>query len=258
MKQRTAKIFLAVILFFSAPNSFANASRNLTIFAEPNVALALTKIARAYSQTSNVIVSVNFSSSYNLINNIDSGEPADIFISAHQGWIDALHQKGLVDIYNVGYIARDELILAALKSNPNLPPELLIKKLSLEDALQILNQNKATLILDDEGNSSGAFAKDLISHSSLENIQLFSKISEDKTPFLTIVRNNGENYSLLLASQIKNQSDFRVIATKSDKNIFYQALVIAGDNMETAREFVKFLKSENAKIIFKESGFIVN
>lgn len=258
MKQRAAKTFLAIILFFSATNSFANPSRNLTIFAEPNIALALTKITRAYSQTANVIVSVNFSSSYNLINNIDSGEPADIFISAHQGWIDALHQKGLVDIYNVGFIARDELILATLKSNPNLPAELLDKKLSLEDALQVLNRNKATLILDDEGNSSGSFAKDLVDHAHLENLQLFSKISEDKTPFLTIVRNNGENYSLLLTSQIKNQPDFQIIATKTDKNIFYQALVIAGDNMETAREFVKFLKSENAKIIFKESGFIIN
>lgn len=258
MKQRFAKFFLAATLFFSAQNSFASTSRNLTIFAEPNIALALTKIARAYSQTSNVIVSVNFSSSSNLINNIDSGEPADIFISAHQGWIDALHQKGLVDIYNVGYIARDELVLATLKSNPNLPAEFADKKISLEDALKILNKNKSTLILDDEGNSSGSFAKDLVDRLSLEDLKLFSKLAEDKTPFLSIVRNNGENYSLLLESQIKNRADFQTIATKTDKNIFYQALVIAGDNMETAREFVKFLKSESAKTIFKESGFITN
>ena len=41
-------------------------------------------------------------------------------------------------------------------------------------------------------------------------------------------------------------------------DIFYQALVIAGNNMEVAREFLKFLKTPQSKEILKENGFIVD
>lgn len=252
------RLFFITFLFFGSSISYAAPSRNLTIFAEPNLSIALTKIARAYSQKANVIISLNFGSSSNLINSIDSGEPVDIFISAHKGWIDSLHQKGVVDVYNVGYIAQDSLVLVALKSNQNLPTQLTETKLSLPESLTILDENRATIILDDEGNSSGFFAKNFLDRIPFSNMKIFSKISEDKTPFLTIIRSDPENYSLLLESQIKNKKDFQIIAVGADKNIFYQALVIAGDNMEVAREFLKFLKSEQAKTILKSSGLTLN
>ncbi len=251
------KILLSVffLLLLIPQNSFSAASRNLTIFAEPNMALALTKIARLYSQHSNSIVSVNFNSSYDLMSDITAGEPADIFISAHSGWIESLRQKGLVDVYNIGYIASDSLALVALESNKNFPAELSDEKLPLEQALKILNQNRATLILDSETNASGDICGKAVKNLALHNLKIFRKISEDKSSFLSVVRNNVESYSLLLASQIKNETDFRILATKTDGNIFYQALVIAGDNMEVAREFIKFLKSDVAKAVFEESGF---
>lgn len=250
--------FVFVLTLCASQNSFAAQSRNLTIFAEPNMALALTKIARLYSQKYNTITSVNFGSSADLLNEVDSGEPADVFISAHHGWIESLRQKGLIDIYNIGYIANDELVIITSKSNPNPLTELMTEKLSLEDVLKILNRNKATLILDNESNSSGKLSNDFIKKLDINDLKLFKKLNEDKSSFLNIVKNNSENYALLLSSQIKNKSDFNILATKKDENIFYQALVIAGDNMEIAREFIKFLKSDIAKAALRESGFVVN
>ncbi len=254
------KFFLVfVLLFFStAQNSFAVPSRNMTIFAEPNMALALTKLARLFSQQSRTIVSVNFNSASDLITEIDSGEPADLFISAHPEWIESLRQKGLVDIYNIGYIAGDELVLATLDSNPNIPTELLGKKLSLEDSLKILNQNKALLIIDNVDNSAGYFSQNLLNKLNFSDIKLFAKLREDKSTFLTVARSHNENYTLTLRSQIKNEEDFKILATQKDENIFYQALVIAGDNMEVAREFVKFLKSDVAQEILKNGGFVID
>lgn len=259
-KNKIVKIFLSgfFILFFSLQNSFASSSRNLTIFAEPNMVVALTKISRLYSQKSNVIVSVNFGYSSDLIHEVDSGEPADVFISAHSGWIETLRQKGLVDVYNIGYIAIDKLALVTSKSNPTLQAELVTGKISIEEILKILDQNKSTLILDSEGNSSGKFSNELVRSLALENLQLFNKLSEDKSPILNIVKSNSDQYALLLKSQVKNDRNLQILATKEDENIFYQALVIAGDNMEVAREFLKFLKTEAAKTIFKESGFTTN
>jgi molybdate transport system substrate-binding protein len=244
----------STFLFF-AQNSFANSSRNITIFAEPNMALALTKIGHLYSQKSNVIVSINFAPSSELINNIDSGEPSDVFISAHPGWIETLRQKGLVDVYNIGYIASDKLVLVASKLNVILPPEFNDKKIMLEEALKILDQNKATLIIDNEGNSSGKFSNDFLKKFSFPDLKIFNKIDEDKSPILSILDGNNQQYALLLTSQVKNKKDLKILATKDDEYIFYQALVIAGDNMEVAREFLKFLKSEIAQNVLRESGF---
>ncbi len=218
---------------------------------------ALVKISRLYSQKNHVIVSVNFNSSAELMNSIDSGEPADIFISAHNGWIDSLKQKGLVDIYNTGHIASDKLVLVTSQNNHNIFPQLLDQKLSLENSLKILNKRKAILLTDQEGNSSGKFSNDLIHSLKLYDLRLFVKLSEDRSSTFDL-NHNSEEYALLLASQIKNRDDLQVLAYQYRRNIFYQALVIAGDNMETAREFLKFLKSESAKNILRENGFIAD
>jgi len=250
--------FSFLILFFFSQNSFAASSRNMTIFAESNMVLALTKIARLYSQKSNVVVSVNFAPASELINNIDSGEPSDVFISAHPGWIETLRRKGLVDVYNIGYIAGDNLALVTSKSNPDLPSELIDKKVDLAKALEILDKNKSTLILDSSDSSSGKFSNDFVKAHSLSNLKIFKKLTEDKTQILNMLRSNKEEYALLLTSQVEGRKDLKILAVKDDEYVFYQALAIAGDNMEIAREFLKFLKSPAAQLILEENGFVIN
>lgn len=248
------KILLTAFLFFSLQqNSYAVNNRNLMIFAEPNLAIALTKIARIYSQKSHTIVSLNLNSSADLISEIDSGEPADVFISAHPSSIESLRQKGLVDVYNIGYVARDNLVLAALKNNSSMS-----SNFPIDDALRFLDQDKGSLIIDSESSSSGFFAKHLLSGLTLSNLDVFTKLSEDKTTLIANIKNSPQSYALLLASQINNEPNLKILASSKTENIFYQALVIAGDNMDIAREFLKFLKSNEAKAILKENGFLTN
>jgi molybdate transport system substrate-binding protein len=252
-----AKFFLInfLALLLSSTNCFATNSRNLTVFAEPSMSLALTKIARLYSQQANVVISVNFNSSSELINDIDSGEPADVFISAHPQWVATLRQKGLVDVFNVGFIAKDSLALVTPKSNSSLPKELTKENLTIEEGLKIIDDLNLTLILDYEGNSSGKFSNDFISNLHFFDLKTFRKLAEDKSPILSTIKNDPTHYALLLSSQVNQDSDFKILATKGDIGIFYQALVIAGDNMEVAREFLKFLRGRAAKNILEQNGF---
>jgi molybdate transport system substrate-binding protein len=249
-----ALVFYFLTFLFFDCSAFATGGRNLTIFAEPNISLALTKIARLYSQKHDVIVSVNFNSSADLINSIDSGEPADIFISAHPDWIGILQQKGLVDVYNTGLVARDSLVLITSKSNRIIPESLNREHISIEESLQILDQNKATLIIDYVGNSSGKFSDDLLKKMGLFNLQVFHKLAEDKSPVFNNIKAGDSYYALLLASQVREHSDYKTLAAK-DAGTLYRALVIAGNNMDIAREFLKFLKTEPAKKILQQNGF---
>lgn len=254
------KLLLTFVLFgFFTSESLAYPSRNLTIFTEQNMVSAITKAARIFSDKNNVMITVNFDSSSDLIDAIDSGEPADIFISAHTNLIESLKQKGLVDVYNIGYIAQDHLILVTSKDNPNIDTRLLKKDLSFREAITILDEIGANLILDKEGNSSGFYSSQLLkSYESrnikTDNIKLFKKSSEDRSSIFDLIKSSPESYAILLGSQIRNDADLVKISSTKEASIFYQALVIAGDNMDTAREFSKFLKSNELKSLMKESG----
>ncbi len=237
--------------------SFAAQIKNLTVLAEPNMVSALTKIARIYSQKNGVIVSISFAASDNLINDIDAGEPSDVFISAHQDWIANLKQKGLIDIYNISHVASDELVLVTSQDNLSVPNYLLEKRPELDEALQVLDHSHSILIIDNEGSSLGQYSDGIMNALQLHEIKLFKRLGEDKSSLMTLINNNIDSYAILLASQVSGRKEFKILSRKKHQNIFYQALVIAGDNMESAREFLKFLKSSQAKAIFRESGFVV-
>lgn len=261
MKKATKKILLLTLFLslFSA-SSFSATSRNLTIFTEQNMVTALTKASRIFSDNHNVMISINFDSSSDLIDAIDLGEPADIFISAHTNLIDNLKQKGLVDVYNIGYIAQDHLVLVTSKNNPVVDKRLTKNNINFREAIAILNEVGANLVIDKEGNSSGFYSSDLLkkleeSKMDLSNIKLFRKSQEDRSSIFDLIKSSPESYAILLRSQIRNDSDLIVVSATKEENIFYQALVIAGDNMDTAREFSKFLKSNDIKSLLKNNGF---
>lgn len=256
-KLKTSILVLAFFLIQSS-NSFANqfSTKHVTVLAESNMAFAITKVARLYAREKNVVVSVNFNSPAELINSIDSGEPADIFISGHLGWITALKHKGLVDVYNVSDIAFDQLVLVSNSKNVNIFPELR-QEIAMKSAMEILDKNKMTLIVDHEGSSLGKYSAMILRDTPKSNLKLFKKLEEDRESIVNSIRNNQDYYAILLASQVKNRKEFLTIARQPDMEISYQALVIAGDNMANAREFAKFLSSSGAKEIFRQNGFIV-
>lgn len=252
------KVFLCLIfIIFCNKNSYAFSNKSLTILAEPNMVEALTKISRIYSQKNIATVAIGFGDSARLIEDIEDGEPADVFISAHRYWINNLKQKGLVDIYNIDHIANDSLLLVTSKNNIRIPSELLSDNIEFIDSLKKLNKYRLNLIIDNDGTSLGQYSKKLIKQNKLDKIKVYQKLYEDRTSIANLINNNNDSYTIFLGSQIKDHEDFKIISRLKNKQIFYQALVIAGDNMEVARGFLKFLKSNEAKKIFEDSGFIV-
>lgn len=251
-------IFFSLFIIF-AHSAFADNgnNRNLTLFAEQNMVKALTQIVTLYSSRNKVTVLINFNSSSELVNEIDLGEPADVFITGHLGLINTLKQKGLVDVYNIDNFAQDKLKLVTSKDNPDIDIKLFKEGMTLEDALKQLDLNKSPLIIDQEENTSGLIGNKLIKSLDLNNIKLFQKLPEDKTSIFNIVYNDPRNYALLLSSQIEKQDNLLVIAEEKDANIFYKSLVIAGNNMETSRDFLLFLQTDEVKKILEENNFIV-
>lgn len=257
--------FFNLILFFCLLSKSAHAlnSRSLTVFSEPSTAVALTKIARTFARSHNVVVSINFELSRNSIKKIDDDSPFDVFISANSDAIETLRQKGLVDIYNIAYVASDKLALVTSKLNQELQSNPILaaartKQIDIKTAIQSINSKKNFLALDYLGYSSGIYADNLLEEISQKNIQLVKKLPEDKSSIIRDLENDKNLFAITFVSQIVNNSNLLVLATDSSRIASYQAMAIAGNNMEIAREFINFLKSEAAHKILQESGYLVN
>ena len=159
----------------------------------------------------------------------------------------------MIDFYNNSNIVSDRLVIATSIDNPNLKD--FNKSLDFNNALKFLDKNESTLVIDNGGNASGVLIDEIIKNLNLSDLQIIVKINEDRDSMANLIRKNKEQYGVMLFSQAINKKNLKIVAT-SDFEVNYQALAIAGENMQIARGFLKFLKSDVAKKIFIDNGFI--
>tara|TARA_Y100000389_G_scaffold115529_1_gene112617 strand:- start:6482 stop:7216 length:735 start_codon:yes stop_codon:yes gene_type:complete len=241
------KILILFLLFSNI--SYANDSKNLTIFAESNLSVPLVKIIRKYSKEKNTIISINFKSSFDLIEKIDEGEPADIFISSHQDWVNVLKQKGLIDIYSISNISEDKLVLIASNKNKKFFTDSFDKK-DLAVIFKRMSDMGYSLITDSNYNSLGKYSSKIIKKYKIKPNRVFIKLNEDRKSIIDFVSDNKNLFALVLESSILPQDNVRVIYRIPDIEINYQASAIAGNNMESARDFITYLENINFKEYF--------
>ncbi|MDA0902419.1 MAG: substrate-binding domain-containing protein, partial [Proteobacteria bacterium] len=192
LRNRIAFTLLSLLILLNwAHNSFARNSSNLTIFSEANMVYALTEITRTYAKQDNVVVSVDFNSSFELIQNIDFGEPADVFISSHSDWIEILKQKGLVDVYNLINIAKDKLVIITSNKNEAIDTAQIDGTEGVEQILKMINDKKLPLIIESEYSSLGRYTQEIMKKVSIENHRTFNKIPEDKKSIINLINENN-------------------------------------------------------------------
>ena len=248
--------FLYIFLLFLVPHySWAVNTRNINVYADPNLSSALIKIARDFSQKNNATITVNLDSSIDFLNNLDEESGFDVFISANSFIIDTIKQRGLVDVYNIFYVTSDKLVLVC-KKDTMLPINMMKKNISLLEALKIIDDYRLNLIVNHVNTSEGFYSKKILNSVKFKNLKVFEKIPEDRSLLIHDIEDNYDSYGLIFASKLMKNHNLRIIA--SDQERSYQAMAIVSNNMDLSREFLKFLKTENAKKIFTDSGFINN
>ncbi len=230
---------------------------NITVFSESNMTFPLVKISRLYSAASDSTVSINFNNPTELIKNIGDGESADVFIASHSDWIDDLKQKGWVDVYNLANVAKDKLVLITSKKNSKINVSKITQLSDIKAILKEINNQKLALIVDPSLTSLGKYTDAILKENVKFNSRIYHRALEDKKSVIDFINENDEYLGIVLASSVKNYNDILVLKTITNSEIYYQALVIAGPNMDRARDFLKFIKSDQAKNIFAGNGFVV-
>lgn len=261
-------IITIIILTLWPPNLWADTFRdlpNITVLAASSLTDPITELARIYSRKNAITVTASFNSSSEQAWKIQDGDSADIFISSHPYWMAEVKQMGLIDVYSLSNIVRNKLALViSAKSRLNGYP---IPEESLGNKIDYLN-NRTILVMGNPDNTAlGLYTKQAILSVDKNNGTGIWKKLEGRTLYSFSAKNNlyliahGETAGIAYYSDTHGNNEVKVLEV-IDENlhepIIYQAAVVAGENMANARQFLKFLLSDEAKIVFKKHGFITD
>jgi len=108
-----------------------------------------------------------------------------------------------------------------------------------------------------EGGYSKEALRNLGASSDLEPYTLYVKTPEQI--FELVTKQNA--FALCFYSSTLGRKDIKIISTmpeNSHKPIVYYAVAIAGNNMEEARKFMRYLTSKEGRKTLNNNGFIVD
>jgi molybdate transport system substrate-binding protein len=111
---RTTSRFAGILLFglFAVFGRMA-AAETVTVFAAASLKDSLDENVKTYQASSGDKIVVSYAASSALAKQIESGGPADLFISADLDWMDYLEQRRLIKVATRRNLLRNRLVLIA-------------------------------------------------------------------------------------------------------------------------------------------------
>ena len=89
------------------------AEKTLTVFGASSLTNVLEEVGKAYTAKTGMPIRFSFAASSALAKQVESGAPADVFISADQEWMDYLADRKLIQPATRRDIAGNSLVLVA-------------------------------------------------------------------------------------------------------------------------------------------------
>lgn len=265
MIKRFFLAFLAVTFIFIS-NSYANLRDlpQITVLASASLTKPLTEIARIYSRENNVTVTVSFDEVSEQARKIDEGVAADIFISSHPSWITSVKQKGLIDVNSITNLVKNKLALVASANsriNKHIPQEGDVESkiihLSIRTIMVIANPETTTLglytkqALQKIGEQGGT---NIWAKIEKNELNIINAVSSENTLSMIL---DGDTAGIVFYSDAENNKELHILSVLDEslyEPIIYQGAVVAGKSMTNARSFLDYLKTQNARNIFRKHG----
>jgi molybdate transport system substrate-binding protein len=252
LTRRFAALVTAALLLLPA-HSLAQPAR-LTVFAAASLKNALDEVGAAFQARTGHRTDISYAASSVLARQIESGAPADLFISADSDWMDYVAKKGLI----VAATRRDLLtnhlaLIAPAKSTVRLH---IGKGMPLAQAL-----GDGRLALAGPSVPAGKYAK-----ASLTSLGVWDSVAGKLAPAdnvraaLLFVSRGETPLGIVYDTDAKVEPSVRIVGLFPDNShlpIVYPAAVTARSHNPDAPEFLAFMQGPQAKAIFRKYGFIL-
>lgn len=233
----------------------AAATKPVVVFAAASLKNALDRIAKAWESATGSKATLSFAATSAIAKQIESGAPADLFISADLKWMDWVAERSLIDPASRKQLLGNALVLIAPKDST--------ASLKIEKGCPLAEALGDGRLAMGEPNSvpAGIYGK-----AALTNLGIWDQVSakvagaENVRVALAYVSRGETPLGIVYATDAKSDPAVRVVdvfPADSHPPIVYPVAITASSTNAAARAFLEFLSSTDAVKVFENDGFTV-
>lgn len=246
-------LILATILNWLNPSAVvAQTNATLLVSAAASLQDALKEIQPLFQKTqSNIKVNYNFGASGALQQQIEQGAPADIFFSAATKQMNALQDKNLILTDTRRNLLTNSLVLIVPSNS----------RLNIDNFSQLTVTNvKRIAVGEFRSVPVGQYSEELFQKLGiLQQVRPKLVFGNNVRNVLAAVESGNADAGIVYTTDARLSNKVRVVATAS-KNlhspIVYPIAVVSNSkNLESAKEYLRFLTDNSARSVFEKYGF---
>ena len=226
----------------------------ITVFAAASLKNAMDEVAAGFERETGHAAAVSFAGSSALARQIQHGAPADIFISANPGWMDALERDGLVDPASRFDLLASALVLIAHGRDAapfEIGPGL--------DLAGMLGEGRLAMTLVDAV-PAGIYGK-----AALRSLGVWEAVApkvaqaDNVRAALALVSSGEAPLGIVYATDAAADDNVTVLGAfpaDSHPPIVYPAAAMAASRNPLNPRFLAWLRGPAARTAFERQGFV--
>ncbi len=231
------------------------ADKPVLVFAAASLKNAVDELAAAYHKETGKTVQVSYAASSALAKQIESGAPADIFISADLKWMAYLSDKGLTRKETERQLLGNRLVLVAPTDST-----IAVEIAKGFDLVALLNGGRLAM---GEVTSvpAGVYGKAALTSLGVwDSVQDKLAQAENVRAALALVARGEAPLGIVYATDARAEPAVKVVGTfpaDSHDPIVYPIALLSGSTNPDAAAVLAFLESAAARTAYEGQGFTV-
>lgn len=246
---------IAAVAAFLVLQPIAAEAHDLTVFAAASMKNALDAINTEYTRKTGDKVVVSYAASSALAKQIESGAPADIFVSADQDWMDYVEKADLIEAGTRRDILANRIVLIA-------PAVSGTEQIEIEKGfpLAAMLGDERLAMANTDSVPAGKYGR-----ASLEALGVWASVeqkvaqADNVRAALLLVSRQEAPLGIVYRTDANADAGVKVIGTfpaDTHPAIVYPVATTKKAG-EAARPYLDFLKTATARAVFEAQGFQV-
>lgn len=245
-------LITSITLFAGCSDEGQSGNTKLLVAAASSLSETLSELKNAFeSEHQDITLTLNYGASGKLSQQIQSGAPVDVFLSADPKWMDRLVQKEAIAADTRTDFAQNGLVLVSSRNKS-------ISASQLSDLPDMKVEQIA--IGNPDSVPAGSYAKQAMTESGIwddfEDKLIYTSNAQQT---LTYVESGNTDFGIVYVSDLTRSDLIKKVFTIDEslhKPIHYPAAVTASSTAkEEAQEFIQFLQTDKAQSILRDNGF---
>jgi molybdate transport system substrate-binding protein len=255
---KTVIVLSALLAVYAGVNGVPAAddrSQRILVFSAASTISAMNDIGGLFNKKGVGKCVISFASSSTLAKQIERGAPADVFVSANVKWVDYLAERGLIEPGSRFDLLGNRIVLIAPLDSPvqiQIEPHFRLAELLGHDRLAMGDPDHVP---------AGIYGK-----QALESLGLWKSVerrlarAKDVRAALALVEKGEAPLGVVYATDAGMSSKVRIVdlfPENTHPRITYPVVIVSGRGRALTEDFLAFLKSPEARVVFEKYGFTV-